>query len=486
MQIVKNFFTEYKNSSQVGKAAIWFMLCNLLLKGISIITVPLYTRILPESEYGTLSMYLSFEQLILVFTNWDVSAGAYQKGLFVYKDDEKYFSCVTQFFANLMTVIFFLFVGIFFKQFSAFTGLSKEIIILMSIYMLFYVGYKNWLICRQKEYDYRRAITATLSYSLLNVVVPIVALLTIEKTADVKFSAGLVVSILFMLPFYFRRLNYIRMIRSYLKFKEQFMYILKFQAPYVVYVLSFMVFAQSDRIMIGKIVGTPQAAYYSVAYNLAYVLIILQSSVDQVLIPWKYQKMNEKKYEDIKKVTSYILIVVGVIIMLFILIAPEVMKILFTTEYMEAVWCIPPIAISIYFIYLGSVFVNVESYYEKTKYVMIVSVVCSILNVALNFLLIERFGYIVCGYTTLISYVVYAFGHYGCMKKICKRDAVDVQLFDMRIVVLISIIVLLGVLLTFLYDFPIYRYSILVLIILLGIINRKGLREILIKLRSEK
>ena len=48
----------YKNMSLPAKASIWYMLCSVLQKGISVITTPIFTRILSTEQYGLVSIYL--------------------------------------------------------------------------------------------------------------------------------------------------------------------------------------------------------------------------------------------------------------------------------------------------------------------------------------------------------------------------------------------------------------------------------------------
>ncbi len=78
------FINKYKRISIQTKAAIWFSLCNLFIKGISFITVPLFTRIMSNEEYGTLSLFLAYEQIAMILATWEIQMGAYQKGIFKY------------------------------------------------------------------------------------------------------------------------------------------------------------------------------------------------------------------------------------------------------------------------------------------------------------------------------------------------------------------------------------------------------------------
>ena len=70
--------------------------------------------------------------------------------------------------------------------------------------------------------------------------------------------------------------------------------------------------------------------------------------------------------------------------MVVIAFAPEVVRILAPNEYFEAIWVIPPLATSVFFIFLYTLFANIEFYYEENKFIMIASIIAAILNIILN------------------------------------------------------------------------------------------------------
>ena len=66
---MNKFFWQYKKLDIKAKAVIWFTICSFLQKGISFITVPVFARIMPTSEYGLYTVYLSWLQILTIFTS---------------------------------------------------------------------------------------------------------------------------------------------------------------------------------------------------------------------------------------------------------------------------------------------------------------------------------------------------------------------------------------------------------------------------------
>lgn len=477
---------KYLSLSLPARAAIWFTICNFILRGISFITGPIFTRLLPSDEYGKYAIFLSYEQIILIFATWEIQLGAYQKGIFKYKNDIRGYTSSTQLLVNIITLICFSLIFVFKDIFFKITGLGISVTLLMFIYLMLRPAYDCWLARKRKAYEYKAVVFITLLYSIVNVVVPMGAILVINRTANVKIETTLICSSLICIVFYLRNANYVETIKNK-NLLNYWKYSIAFEGPLVLHSLSYLILSQADRIMINNMIGSSEAAFYSVAYSIASVVSLFQISINQSLTPWRYQMLEEKKYSSIKEVTNGLLIMMGTLIIAFILVVPEGMKVLFTKEYYEAIWCIPPISVGIFFMFLYSIYVNIEEYYEKTKYVVIVSVACGLVNIILNYICICKFGYVACAYTTLFSYILFAVGHHFFMAKTLKEVGVKENVVDSKNVYLISLVmVVLSVIITMLYDHIFIRYGLLIFIIVFGILKRNKIKELFMRMRRKK
>ena len=53
--------------NKVLKAGIGYTIGNYLLKGINFLTIPIFTRLMSTSDYGTYSIYMTYNSIISVF-----------------------------------------------------------------------------------------------------------------------------------------------------------------------------------------------------------------------------------------------------------------------------------------------------------------------------------------------------------------------------------------------------------------------------------
>ena len=460
--IVNKIKEKYYDLSPVLRAMVWFTICNILTAGLSFISAPVFTRLLPEDEYGLLAIMITYEQLFVIFGTWEIQIGAYSKGYFNYKTELPSFTKCTILFVNLLTLLLFVIVLFLNREVSSITGISAISLGCLFLYLFFMPSYQAWLVRKRTEYDYRRAVSITLLYSVLNIAIPICALLLINKTANVKFSAQLLTASFFCFFFYIAAFKEKSNVLPRYHYKDYCRFLIAYQAPLVLHSLSYLALNQADRIMIGEMIGNKETAFYSVAYSLAMAITIIQSSINQAVGPWRYHKLEDKEYGQLEKNSYILLCALGLMIIAYVLIAPELMQVLFTDSYYESVWCIPSISAGSFFMFMYSIFVTVETYYEKTMYVMYVTLICGVINILLNYIFIGKYGYIASAYTTLFSYMLFALFHFIMMRKVCRVCIPGIKLFKPSYLILISLIFIVAVIIiTILYQSILIRYMIL-------------------------
>ena len=166
--------------------------------------------------------------------------------------------------------------------------------------------------------------------------------------------------------------------------------------------------------------------------------------------------------------------------MLLIALAPEAVKIFAPSEYYDAIWVIPPIAMSVYFIFSYTFFAVFEFYYEKTKLIAAATSAGAVLNIILNYVFINVFGYYAAGYTTLVCYMVYAAFHMYFMRKICREQLNNDQPYSLRIYGgITTAFLLLGFIFMTSYNFIVVRYSMLGIILVVIVAFHKKIISVI-------
>lgn len=471
---MKKYLQTYKSLPLPVKASFWFLVCSILQKGISFISIPLFARLLAGSEYGKLSLYMSYQLIIVTLATWEIHNGAYLKGLYLYKNDVKFFTTTSQLFIWLLTAITFSGLFIFEDFVLGFTGYTKITLLLLFIYLLSVPGYSFWISRKRNQFEYQPVIIVSLISSILVVIFPLIGILFIESSASIKYNLSLIAESVIGMVFIGSYFDF-SFLKNWEKTKEIWKYLINFQAPLIPHAFSFYILNQSDRVMIGKMVSDEKTAIYSVAYSLTMSVIILQASINQTLLPWVYQKLELKKYHKISEISEKVLLLLGIVIICFTLLAPDFLRLLFSETYYHAIQCIPPISASVFFIELYTLYTYIISYSEKTRYITYASLICSVLNIILNYIGIYRWGYAACAYTTMICYILLAFFCYIFSKKICADQEVSINdIYNTkRIFWLSSLMIIVTLMVIFVIDYILVRYMVLLIMIVIGIVKVK-------------
>ena len=78
-----------------------------LKKGISFLTAPIFTRFLTTEEYGVITIYSSWADVIGIFAMFGLYNNVYCRGILEFKEDKKNFTFSLLTLANLITLIVF-------------------------------------------------------------------------------------------------------------------------------------------------------------------------------------------------------------------------------------------------------------------------------------------------------------------------------------------------------------------------------------------
>lgn len=452
------------------KASIWFLICAFLQKGISVLTTPIFTRLLSASEYGQFNVFNSWLGILQILISLNLSYGVYAQGLVKFSEDKTVFSSSMQGLSTLLSIFWALIYLLFFNKWNKLFGLNTIQMLSMMIMIWTTQIFNFWAAEQRVLYKYKNLVILTLIVSIAK---PVLSILLIEIAED-KVTAR-IISLMLVEVVCFIGLFISRMRRGHSFFnKSYWKYALLFNIPLIPHYFSQTVLNSADRIMISKMVSDNAAGIYSLAYSLALIMTLFNSSLMQTISPWMFQKIKEKRINEISSIAYITLIVIAGANLLLIALAPEAIAIFAPKEYYEAIWVVPPVAMSVFFMYCYDLYAKFAFYYDKTVFIMIGSIVGAILNIILNYIFIKIFGFIAAGYTTLVCYIIFSIGHYIFMNIVCNKCCEGVRPYNFKIILSISCVFLIaGFALMLTYYNKWIRYAVIFAFALIAVLFRK-------------
>jgi len=180
--------------------------------------------------------------------------------------------------------------------------------------------------------------------------------------------------------------------------------ILSFGVPLIPHAVSGTVIAMSDRYFISYFIGNEQVGLYTIAYQISALMLLVSMSVNQAWSPMLYKLLKERNIQQVYKFTFYLFIfffLVGIGICLFrdILFYIFVDEKFYTAKEYFMWLLIGFIFQSFYFLVAGLLFFE-----KKTKLLASITMTGAIVNIILNYYLIQTYGTIGVAYATSITW----------------------------------------------------------------------------------
>ncbi len=464
-----------KKRNKSVKAGIGYVIGNYLIKGLSFLTIPIFTRLLNTTDYGKYNTFLAYESIIFLFIGLALHS-SYKNARYKYKTPKEgakrgfdYYTYVSDSCLAIIVnaIIWFLLFNFFFKYFKGVLNFDRS-----SVNLLIAYGFGSAILnCYNADlsirYEYKRYVVISGFNAIINTIVSVILIFTVfQNKRYLGRIIGTVIPVVlisfYILIFFFHR-THPRNVRKLLPWG------IKYSLPIIPHGLSQVILNQFDRIMISSMVSDAATGIYSFAYNIYSIIQVTFTSLDTVWSPWFYEKMHKNDYQSIRKISSLYMQLMLLLCAIVILICPDIVKLLGSRSYWDAKYCAIPIVAGGFFSFLYTIPASVEYYYEKTKYIAAATGIAAIMNIILNYIFILEFGYVAAAYTTLATYFLYFLFHYLMAKHIQGYD-----LFSKKSIILCSIAIILITFVTnVIIDEWILRWLIALGIVVLAIVKEE-------------
>lgn len=404
--------------SKVIKAGLGYTISNYLLKGLTFLTIPIFSRLMSISDYGIYNTFTAYENFLFIFIGLAIHT-SYKNARFKYKlpsegaktgKDYNTYVSTTMIMIALNSAIYLLFANVFSKYIGQVLALDRLSINLLIIYS----ASNAVLMCFNSDVALRYQFQSFLKISALNAISNILlSLLLMMSICSKERYIGRVLGT--TIPIFMVALiiviSYMRKAKP--KNGKSFLqWGIHYSLPIVPHGISQVILSQFDRIMINKMAGASATGIYSFAYNIYTIINVTINSLDGVWNTWFYERMNENKHDEIKEKSSLYMLGMLAFVSCLLLVSPEIIKIMGPKEYWDARYCAIPVVVGGFFSFLYTLPSCVEYYYEKTKFIALGTISAAVMNIVLNVIFINKYGYVAAAYTTLITYLAYFVFHY--------------------------------------------------------------------------
>ncbi len=409
---VKDFF-----SNKIVQSGIWYTLTNFFTKGLAFITIPIFTRLLTPAEYGLASVYTAWVSILAIFISLNVKSSitrARHETELEGKYDE-YASSI----AFFSLCLFLLFIGLaylFKNQLSNIIGLPPLLLVLAIVHA-FFASVNDLAVGKfVAEYKYKIKSIATIVSALIGVGLSIYLIIYVFNKQPYygkilgSFFSVLILGVVFLIQLLAKGKTFV----NYKYWK----YALIISSPLIIHELSLIINNHFDRIIIQRYVGEGATGIYSFTYNISMIVAVIRTSFAGAMAPWIYEKLKEGSYDNIKVKSGYYRDAFALLYISALFLSPEIIKIIASPSYLEGIHLAPWIFMAYFFQFMYVEEIRVEIFYKRTGLVSLGTALSSVVNIALNLLLIPIYGYPAAAITTAISFFLLFVYHYIVTSKV--------------------------------------------------------------------
>ena len=284
------------------KSGIFFVVCQMLIRGISFATTPIYTRLLSTEQFGQIRVYESWLQIavpIMSLCLWrSVERAKY--------DMREKFDSYTSAVQNLSYISIALMTGIcllFKPQIQKFCGMDDVMLYTAFGYIF---SYTSVLYMNRREKQSMRYKFATVASVLLVVPATVISIGWLY-IGNVRGEFDQLVHYR-ILGFYIPQIIGGLIIALIMAVQGKKLFSLKYwkygllySIPLIPEVLSIQIMNQADKIMIQNMVGEWETGIFAVGTTVSFIIWILEDSVWSAWLPWFFEKISRGEEADVEK-----------------------------------------------------------------------------------------------------------------------------------------------------------------------------------------
>ena len=403
MSVLKSFF----------KDTIIYGLATVLPRLMNFILVPLHTDTLDTASYSDNTYFYVYAAFFNVLLTYGMETAFFR--FFSKENEKKKVYSTTLISLVVSTITVFAVVMIFNQSLAEFVNLRLD-------YFNYLIGVLVLDTLVVAPFAYLRAtgkpikftfikLSNIFTYVLLNFfflwAIPKynIEFSGYEKTDLVKYIfianlAASAVTIILLLPYFLKT--------KWIFDKAIFKQMLNYGLPIMIAGLAYVINENFDKWLIPDVLGKDINGAYAGCYKLAVFMTIFIQAFRLGAEPFFFNHAKEKNAKNTYALIMKYFVICGALMLLFIVGFIDVFKALIVRDeaYWKAIEIVPIVLLANLFL---GIYFNLAIWYkltDKTRFGMYISIIGAIITIALNIMLLPKYGFVAAAWTTLIAYAI--------------------------------------------------------------------------------
>lgn len=408
-----------KTMKKQNRIAFFNILSTILLRGISIFTSPLFSRLLGTGGYGILSAYNTWASVFAISGTLQTQGTLVNARVEYPAEQQKQYQSA----AMGLSLSFFLTVSavivLFMKPIAGFLKLPAFLVVLMlaQAFGTFCMGFLN----NKFTYEFKAGRNMLLSVGVSLATLTLSLILVLNMAPENRYLGRI-----FGNAFVFGLLGAavcIWVLRSGRVFfrREYWKFCLFLAIPMVFQNLSDLLLNHSDLVMLRQMAGDSAGGIYGLAYNFGNIIFTIFAALNNSWVPFFFEDLKNGEREAVQQKSKNFLELYTVLSVGFVLLMTEIFHLYAGRDFWAGTSLIPLFVAGYYVNFLCTFPVNYEYFHKKTAVVAAVTVSTALLNLVLNYILILKIGMAGAAIATLISHLLQFTLHFTYARFVLKE-----------------------------------------------------------------
>lgn len=402
-----------------NRVAFFNILSTILLRGISIFTAPLFTRLLGTGGYGITQIYNTWVAVIAIVFTFQTQGTLVNATVEYPQEAQKRYQSSVMCMSVLLYMLCSAVVLLFIDPISQALKLNRILIILMLIqaFGTFCVNFLN----QKNVYEFKAGqnMVMSLTVTLTTLVLSLLFVLSMPKEINYYGRIAAVAGTygIIGIPIC------IAILRKGRTFIDSgfWKFCIVLAIPSVFHNLSDLILGQSDKVMIQQLLNTDLLGIYGAALNFGGIIFTIFVALNNSWCPFFFEDHKNGDTHKVREKATNFLELFTVLSVGFMLLSKEVYQIYVGPEFWDGTILILIFSASYYLNFLCTFPVNYEYYHKKTKIVAIVTITASVINLGLNWVLIHAMGMAGAAVATMLSHCLQLLMHYVYVRYLLKE-----------------------------------------------------------------
>ena len=391
-------------SKNENSLALFNLLGPIFLNGINFFTIPVFTRMLGPENFGIVSVYIAWVQIITVVIGLQTTGTISIAKVHLPEEEQQQYRSSILSLSFCSMIVFSLIVLIFSGPVSALLDVKNSIILIMVLqsfgtYVIMFAS-AGFTYDKEAYKTFLLSVTAALATIALSLVLMLRSD-SFAGRAEARIWGmaipNIIIGFIVFATILFRGKKTFS--------KRYWKFCLPLSMPLIFHGLSQIILSQADKIMLQKFTSGEIVGIYSFVVTFTHLINVIWLAFNNTWVPFYFDDMKNRNLENIQKKTkNYVFLFTGIVCG-FMLVAPEVSKLFVSSEFWGGIRLIPIFSVCMYMVFLYSFPVNFQFFHNRSLNIAIGTCLSAVLNIVLNFILIPRYGMYGAAIATLIAYI---------------------------------------------------------------------------------